>query len=387
MQHSRISYAAIEQLIMNLSHFDTLEELNFLKVKLEICKNRQIDLADMQDDVDELQMFADNLLRQSNDSNKSVQIESLKNMLFMLCQSIQEKISKSNLSIVSSNANVSDQLNSFSISSDASEPKLSPSPFLSPVVAVQASSSSQGNRSPSPVSAFASEDGSDLGLADLFENASEDRMSPSVYSPDVMSAHAKAAVPDAYYYLKVNTSASPCSYDSATPASWRNPSVSSNESSTPVSKNDVVDVAAHVLKVIDSYIAKLNTNTYGRKRAVELKTLVYQAVSTVALSEVIMEFLCDGKTQVDQSAWSFFSSLSRSSGTHEDSLRGMLMDNFVYGKPQLTRNKRAEVILSSLKNKSFKDNFELSFSNPTMPVFSKSEKSDYLKIVGTRAIY
>ncbi|MDR3491059.1 MAG: hypothetical protein P4M12_03310 [Gammaproteobacteria bacterium] len=142
-----------------------------------------------------------------------------------------------------------------------------------------------------------------------------------------------------------------------------------------------------ILNCILRYMHVNKKNVCGYNRANELYSLIESAKTQNDLIGRVKEFLKEGKTQADKRTCSFFFSMSRSSRTHEQSLRGMLIDNFVCGKAHLTRNARAEDIISSLKNKTFEDNFVLFFSEVAIPVFVKSEKSDYMKIVSTRAIY
>ncbi|MDR3491061.1 MAG: hypothetical protein P4M12_03320 [Gammaproteobacteria bacterium] len=151
-------------------------------------------------------------------------------------------------------------------------------------------------------------------------------------------------------------------------------------------KFNLLQAQKKVFDVIEGY-KQINKTTYGQQRADELLESIEAAKDEADLYQIIMNFLKDGKTEIDNHFCSFFRSFSRSSNTDVNSLRGMLIDNFVYGKSKLPRNKRVELIVSSLKNKSFKDNFELSFSEDGVPLIAKPEKSEYMKMVTTRAMY
>ncbi len=70
-------------------------------------------------------------------------------------------------------------------------------------------------------------------------------------------------------------------------------------------------------------------NIYGRQRADQLQAQVDGALTVDELKDIIEKFIITGKTEIDRHCYSFFRSPSRSSGTGESSLRGMMIKKFI----------------------------------------------------------
>jgi CMP-N,N'-diacetyllegionaminic acid synthase len=86
--------------------------------------------------------------------------------------------------------------------------------------------------------------------------------------------------------------------------------------------------------IISDYLDKQEEESYGVKRATELRTQIRkvkgsQPESLQILSNILIDFIMHGKTASDHEALSFFRSFHRASGTGKDSLRGMFIEKFI----------------------------------------------------------
>ncbi len=145
----------------------------------------------------------------------------------------------------------------------------------------------------------------------------------------------------------------------------------------------LADNKSTITDVILAY-QKSHKNTYGHKRAAELTLKINSATTQIQLSQMMRDFLRDGKTEIDKNRWSIFSSLTRSSGIDKTSLRGMLMDHFVYEKKkQLYRNDYVVDVVASLKKGNFDNDFILKFDGEPQ---SRVNSPEYTKVVYGRQL-